>query len=34
MFYPDPKTRFARKYSLRFDVKHSLLRSKDDKEDD
>ena len=30
--YPDPKTRWNRKYSLRFDAKHSLLRSKNDRD--
>ncbi len=32
MSYPDPNTRFIRKYSPRFDVKHGLLKSKTDRD--
>ncbi len=32
MLYPDPKTRFTRKYSARFHAKHNLLKLKNDKD--
>lgn len=32
MLYPDPKTRFNRKYAPRFNLRHALLRSKNDKD--
>lgn len=32
MVYPDPKTRFNRKYSPLFDARHALLKSKDDRD--
>ena len=32
MFYPDPHTKWNRKYAIRFDTRHSLLTSKNDKD--
>lgn len=32
MLYPDPHTRWNRKYSPRFDTRHSLVKSKNDKD--